>query len=297
MESRVNPAAPAQSTVKVIARPQHDQLGEGVCWSPRLGAVLWVDIIGKGLFRYDVASQHVDHWPLPEATGWIIERRRRDDFIIGMKSGFARLSLDPFQIEHIVSPEPDRPGNRLNDAKVDPAGRIWAGTMDASEATVCGALYRLDPDFNCSRHDDGYTVTNRPTFSADGHTLYHTDSVRRIVSAFDLSADGTLSNKRTFLTFTDDQGYPDGMTTDAEGGIWIAHWAGGRVSRFLSDGTLDRSIALPASQITNCAFGGPNLDRLFVTSAAKGLDDEPLAGSLFEVDPGVRGLPPIPFAG
>jgi sugar lactone lactonase YvrE len=201
------------------------------------------------------------------------------------------------RIEAIGSSEPDRPGNRLNDAKVDLAGRIWAGTMDDNEAEASGALYRLDPDLVWSRHDDGYSIANGPTFSIDGYTLYHTDSGARTVSAFDMSRDGDLSNKRTFIRFPDDWGYPDGMTTDAAGGIWIAHWGGGRVSRFTPDGVFDRSIALPASQITNCAFGGANLDRMFVTSATKGLTNEPLAGSLFEITPGARGLPPTAFAG
>jgi sugar lactone lactonase YvrE len=155
----------------------------------------------------------------------------------------------------------------------------------------------LDPGLTWTRHDQGYGVTNGPTFSPDGATVYHTDSLDRTVFAFDLTDDGALTNKRLFLRFEDSWGYPDGMCTDADGGIWIAHWGGSRVSRFSPDGRLDRSIALPASQVTSCAFAGPQMDRMFVTSAAVRVESEPLAGALFEVESGTRGFAPMLFAG
>jgi sugar lactone lactonase YvrE len=139
--------------------------------------------------------------------------------------------------------------------------------------------------------------SNGPTFSPDGATLYHTDNARRVVYAFDLNENGALANKRVFVRFEDAWGYPDGMTTDSEGGVWIAHWDGARVSRFTPDGALDRSIALPVSRPTSCVFAGDELERMFVTSASIGREDEPLAGGLFEIDPGVRGAPAHMFAG
>ena len=282
---------------KVVKRAGRDLLGEGVTWCARRNAVFWVDIKTPALHRLELATGALTQWVMPERVGWIIERANRDDFIVGLKSGFATLTLEPFAITMIGNPEPDRLHNRLNDAKVDHAGRIWAGSMDDREQEALGALYRLDPGFGWSRHDDHYRVSNGPTFSVDGKTIYHTDSIARTIFAFDLLDDGTLQGKRVFLRFEDSWGYPDGMTTDAEGGFWIAHWGGGRISRFTPDGKLQRSIALPASQITNCAFAGDRLDRLFVTSAAIGRSNEPLAGALFELHTGVRGLAPIPFAG
>jgi len=169
--------------------------------------------------------------------------------------------------------------------------------MDDRQESAIGALYRLDPGFSWSRHDDDYRVANGPTFSADGRLLYHTDSLRRTVYAFDMAEDGRLTGKRPFIRFEDSWGYPDGMCTDVEGRIWIAHWDGGRVSCFSPDGRLERSIALPASRITSCAFGGGDFDRLFVTSSAQGVEHEPLAGALFEVDAGTRGVAPYTFAG
>jgi sugar lactone lactonase YvrE len=282
---------------RVIERATRDLLGEGPAWSARRGALFWVDILAPALRCFDPATGAVVSWDMPEKIGWAIECANHDRFIIGLKSGFAYLDIDTLQIEPIGRPEPDRPHNRLNDAKVDRAGRIWAGTMDDREVAATGALYRLDPGLSWTRHDDGYGVTNGPTFSLDGNTLYHTDSLNRTVFAFDLTAEGTLINKRPFLRFNDSWGYPDGMCTDAEGGIWIAHWGGGRISRFGPDGRLDRSVALPASQVTSVAFGGPQLDRMFVTSAAVGVPGEALAGALFEVESGTRGVAPTLFAG
>lgn len=283
--------------LRIIDIPKRTLLGEGPLWSPSRNALYWVDIMAPALHCLDLASEGVESWSFDEPIGWAIERAGRDDLIIGLKSGFARLSLDPFLVEPIGDPEPDRPHNRLNDAKVDPAGRIWAGSKDDRDIDASGALYRLDADLGWSRQDDGYQVANGPAFSPDGRTLYHTDSGIRTVYAFDLADDGMIGGKRIFLRFEEEWGYPDGMTTDAEGGLWIAHWAGGRISRFLPDGTLDRSIMLPASNITSCAFAGAELDRLFVTSAALGTNGEVHAGALFEVDAGVRGIPSVAFAG
>lgn len=282
---------------RIVKRDGRDSLGEGPSWSPRRNALFWVDILAPSLHRLDIASGAVDRWAMPEAIGWAIERRGRGDFVIGLKSGIHSLELDPLTIVPIVNPEPDRPHNRLNDAKVDSFGRIWAGSKDDRDIDASGALYRIDADFSCIRCDDGYVVANGPTFSLDGRRLYHSDSGRRRVYAFDLADDGSLANKRVFIDFAEAWGYPDGMTTDAEDCLWIAHWGGGRISRFSPDGKLMRSISLPASQITSCAFAGAGLDRLFVTSAATGRDDEPLAGSLFEVDAGVAGIAPMAFAG
>jgi D-xylonolactonase len=283
---------------EVISHAGGDQLGEGVMWCGRRNSVFWVDIMAPALHCYRLDTGQLTHWVMPEPIGWIIERARRDDFVIGLKSGFATLTLDPFSIARIGSPEPERPHNRLNDAKVDPLGRIWAGSSDDRQPPQpLGALYRLDPGFAWSRHDDHYLCTNGPTFSPDGKTLYHTDTFARTVFAFDLGDDGCLRNKRPFVRFEDSWGYPDGMTTDADGHLWIAHWGGARVSRFAPDGALVQFIPLPASQITNCAFAGADLDRLFITSAAVGIRDEAMAGALFELHPGVRGLAPTPFAG
>lgn len=285
---------------RVIAREQRDELGEGPVWSAQHNAIFWVDILAHFLYRYSLADSAVQRWSLPERIGWVVERRNKPGFIAGLQSGFYELDLEPFALRAIVNPEPQHPGNRLNDAKADQQGRIWAGTMDAAIVESSGALYCLYPELKVRRVDEGYKVTNGPTFSPDQKVMYHTDSGPGTVYRFDLSPEGELSNKQVWLQFTGDMGSPDGMTTDAEGYVWIAHWGGSRVSRWSPDAKLDREIRLPAPQITSVTFAGAGLDRMFVTSAAKGLDrsKETFAGCLFEVDAGgVRGLPTGLFAG
>ena len=273
-------------------------LGEGPLWLPEREVLLWVDILEPAVYRNRLATGETHRWPIPENIGWVIPRKDRPGFIAGLRSGFAELTLEPLEIKPLV-PLAEHAVDarlRLNDGKADARGRIFAGSMDM-DGRNCGKLMRLDSDRSVHVVDDGYGITNGPTFSPRGDTLYHADSRARQVFRFDLGSDGSLSNRRLFVEFPSDWGVPDGMTTDAEGFIWIAHWGGSRVSRFNPTGELDRAIHLPTSQITSCVFGGPNLDRLYVTSAALDLAHEALAGSVFEVDPGCTGLPPNRFAG
>ena len=282
--------------VKRIERPERDLLGEGPVWVPERGRLFWVDILAPVLRWLDLDSGVCGSRVFDERIGWIIPRAGRRDFVIGLKSGFYLFDFDADTLVPVGDPEPDRPHNRLNDAKVDAAGRLWAGSKDDRNEQRSGALYRLNADLTWTRHDDGYAVTNGPAFSADGRILYHTDSGARTIFAFDLAPDGTLSGKRIFLRFEDGWGYPDGMTTDSEDCLWVAHWGGGRISRFSPDAKMLRSIPLPATNITSMTFAGAGLDRMFVTSSSEG-QDEPDAGALFELDPGVRGLPASAFAG
>jgi D-xylonolactonase len=284
------------TNVRVIESAGRCRLGEGPLWSDREQALYWVDILGQAACRLRIADDRVTRWPLPDLIGWLIERTDAPGFVAGLGRDVVYLTLDPLTITPIARPEPQLDDHRLNDAKADAAGRIWCGTMQVDCRSESGALFRLDPDGTLSRWDHGYRVTNGPAFSPDGRHLYHTDSLRRIVYRFTLRDDGSLAEREHFIRVDPDSGVPDGMTVDADGGVWIALWGGARVSRYTRDGRLDRSIALPASQITSCAFGGPALDRLYVTSAAEGVD-EPLGGALFELDAGVAGLPPHRFAG
>ena len=280
---------------RMIARDGADMLGEGTIWSARDDAVYWVDILAPALNRLSLKDGAVERWAMPEPLGWVAERAG-GGFIGGFKSGFAEISLDPLTITPIGDPEPDLPGNRMNDGKADAQGQIWCGTMDMAEESDSGSLYRLTPDLVWQQMDTGYRVPNGPAFSPCGNWLYHSDTARRIMYRFARTADG-IADRQPFISFTDADGYPDGMTVDADGHIWVAHWGGGRISRFTPDGRLDRAIALPARQVTNICFAGPDLDRMFVSSAAIGLDATPYDGGLFEVDCGVRGLPTHLFAG
>lgn len=282
---------------KIIDRDTRDMLGEGTLWSARDDALYWVDILAPAVQRLRLRDGTVARFPMPEPVGWLVERAR-GGFVAGLKSGFAELDLEPFAIRHVADPEPEFPDNRMNDGKADRDGNIWCGTMDMREEHVRGALYRMRPDRSWAVMDRDYMVTNGPAFSPGGEHLYHNDTVQRIVYRFRVAPDGGLSGREIFIRFDEGDGYPDGMTTDAEGGLWIAHWGGSRISRFRPDGSLDRAIALPARQVTNMAFGGAGLDRLFVTSARVGLNDPADAdGALFEVETGVKGVAPGIFPG
>lgn len=273
-----------------------DILGEGLFWSEREGAVYWTDILAPALNRLTLSTGAVQRWPLPERIGWVIGRQAEAGFIAGFQSGFASLTLDPVEIAPVAWPEPHPPTNRLNDAKADRWGRIWAGSMPVDADHPGGQLFRLDADLTVSHVDTGYTVANGPAISPDGKWFFHTDSAAGRVYRFALDEAG-LSDKQLFVEFEPGRGSPDGMTFDSEGGLWIACWGAGCVVRLDSMGRQERSILLPASQISNVCFAGLELDQMFVTSAADAKPDEPLAGSLFLVDAGVKGLTPNLFAG
>lgn len=280
----------------MIQREGHDRLGEGLLWSARDNAVYWTDISGQCLNRLNLGNDLLSSWPMPDTIGWVIERDGHSGFIAGLGDQIVALETNPIEITAIAAPHPGISGMRMNDALADASGRIWAGTVLRSCDQPVGALFRLDTDGLLTCLDTGYIVANGPAISADGSWLYHCDSGRGTVYRFTLSSEGAISRREVFLQFPSDWGVPDGMVCDSDGGLWIAHWGGGCVSRFDAQGQRDRVVALPATQITNVAFAGPRLDRMFVTSAADGVD-EPMAGALFEIAPGCRGVPTYQFRG
>lgn len=274
-------------------------LGEGPMWDSRQSALFWVDLPNRQLFRWS-ETQGVRRIALADHL-CSLAPRQRGGFIGAGYQGFLAIAED-FSLSPIGNPEPELPGNRFNDGKLDRAGRFWAGTMDRAEATDSGSLYRLDADLRWSRVDTGYRVTNGPAFSRDGRTLFHTDSACQRVFAFDLAADGQLSNRRIHLQFGAGEGYPDGMTVDAQDCLWIAFWDGWCLRRFAPDGTCLATVPMPVARPTSCTFGGPALDQLFISSAARDLTPDqkvgqPQAGGLFMIRPGVSGLADVPFAG
>ena len=274
----------------------HCDLGESPIWDPRASVVRFVDIERSRIFRLDPVSGMHASWEAPCRVG-SIALRRGGGLVAGTKFGFATLDPDAGTFEVIDHPEPELPTNRFNDGKVDPHGNFWAGTMDDLKRDRTGVLYRLMPDRQWTAIDLGYRISNGPAFSPDGTTLYHTDTMDRITYAFALAPDGSLGPRRVFKAWHDVGGNPDGMTTDAEGHLWVAFWGAWCVRRVSPAGAIVAEHALPVSNVTSMAFGGPDLDRLFVTSAAQELDadaarEQPLAGGLFEVlGHGVRGLP------
>ncbi|HEX8400342.1 MAG TPA: SMP-30/gluconolactonase/LRE family protein [Allosphingosinicella sp.] len=276
-------------------------LGEGPVWVEREQALYWVDIKGYKVFRHRPADGALTVWDTPYRV-CSLAPRVDGGFIGGTEDGFSRIDLEDDRFVPLVNPEPERVTNRFNDGILDRAGRFWAGTMDNDELQASGALYRLDPDGSWARIDDGYKVTNGPAFSLDGRLMYHSDTARQVTYAFDLDEAGNASNRRVHLQFGEGDGYPDGMTVDAEGCLWIAFWDGWSVRRFSPHGELIDRIDVPTARPTSCVFGGAGLDQLFITSACIGLGkqalaDQPHAGALFVASPGVTGIVDCPFPG
>jgi sugar lactone lactonase YvrE len=279
------------------------RLGEGTVWNAADGSLYFVDIRGREVLAFTPATGAQRRWPVPQMIGWLVPRAD-GTWLAGFEQGVAALTLDPV-VALAWLQRLHAPGSamRLNDAKADAAGRLWFGTMnDADMTRPDGCLLRWRAGEPPTVVDTGYGVSNGPAMSPDGHTLYHTDTLQRTIHAFDLDADGGLSNKRVWVRFDADEGYPDGMTTDTEGCVWVAHWGGSRVSCRDAAGRVLRTIGVAAPQVTNVAFGGPGLTDLYISTARDGLgatalEHAPAAGGLFVAAGAGRGRPAGIFAG
>jgi xylono-1,5-lactonase len=281
-------------------------LGEGALWSVREQCLYWVDILSCRIHRLDPATGQRASWPMPEEVSTLAERREGPGLAIGLRRGLALW--DPAHPEqaprYLCQPEPERSGNRFNDGKCDAQGRFWLGSMDFACEAPTGALYRVDATGGHERLDDGFAVSNGPTWIDEGRVLLFNDTVKARVLAYDFDPEtGRLSGRREWLRLARGDGLPDGMTTDAQGRVWICHWGGACVS--CHDPHTARELGrvrLPVSQVTSCAFGGPDLHTLYITSARwelgpEALAREPLAGGLFALSLPVQGRCASPFAG
>jgi xylono-1,5-lactonase len=279
------------------------RLGEGTVWNAADASLYFVDIKGREVLAYTPANGAQRRWALPHMIGWLVPREQ-GGWLAGFQQGVAALQLEPeVRIDWLHRLHEENSPMRLNDAKADAHGRLWFGSMnDADEKRPDGKFYRWSAGSAPVQVDAGYGVTNGPTFSADGRTLYHTDSVASTIYAFDLAPSGELSAKRQWVSFSADEGFPDGMTTDANGAVWVAHWAGSRVTQRDAKGRVVRTIDVAAPRVTNAAFGGPQLADLYITTARAGLDDAgltraPNSGGLFVARGAGRGVMPHRFRG
>ena len=275
--------------------PARALLGEGPVWVEAQQALFWLDIHGRRILAWWPGHERGEEWRCGFRLS-ALAPCRDGGFIAGSERGFVRLEIPPGEIRVIGHPEPHLAGNRANDGKVDPWGHFWLGTMDDAEEQACGTLYRLDPDLSWHAMAGGYRVPNGPAFSPDGQWLYHTDSAEQVIYRFPLSPDGSLGPREDFARFDERHGYPDGMTTDAEGCLWVAFWDGWCLRRLSPAGEVLERLELPVQRPTSCAFGGAGLATLFVTSARVGLSAEalaaqPAAGSLLACPTAVPGLP------
>ncbi|OIJ66246.1 SMP-30/gluconolactonase/LRE family protein [Streptomyces mangrovisoli] len=268
-------------------------LGEGPTWDADAGRLIWVDVLGSRVHTFDpvsgrrsvrVTGQHVGA-AKPRAGGGLVLNLRDGVGLIGPGDDFRWLHRDPV------------PGRRANDAAVAPDGTLWAGTMRYDEAPGGGTFSRLTGDGAAEVVLDDVTVSNGTGWSPDGSLMYYVDSPTGQIDVFRHEG-GRVSERRRFARIEEGAGFPDGLTVDAEGGVWVALWDGAAVRRYTPDGEPDREITFPTPRITACAFGGPDLTDLYVTTARVGLTaPHPLAGSLLVVPGAGKGLPQPPFAG
>ena len=272
-------------------------LGEGPVWLADRKEIAWVDIKQSKLHRYSlVTGEHKVIDTPAMVTSMHPGPGRR---LFGTtRHGFAWIDIETGEVEPVADVESDLPGNRFNDGKVAPDGSYYAGSMDDDERDRTGSLYRMNRSMQWTKVDTGYCITNGPAFPLDKTFLYHTDTLDRIIYRIEKSGAGM--KRSPFVSIDASMGYPDGMTVDAEDHLWVCHFGGNGLTRFDPDGNIVGHIAVPASNVTSCCFGGESLDTLYITTATKGLcgnerQRQPLAGSLFQVHLPVGGVPASRF--
>ena len=275
-------------------------LGEGIIWDAASACVWWTDIDGSKLYRYQSEDKQLDHWTTPERLGSFALVSDSEFLICGFASGFAYFNPHSGELQWLEKIEQNNPGTRLNDGRADRQGRFWAGSMVESGDRGAGALYCFDQQLQVASKVSGLTISNGLCWSPDSTVMYHTDTPSRRINAYDFdAATGAIANQRC-LVRTEKGCFPDGSTVDAEGYIWNAQWGASQVVRYSPIGEVDFILPLPVSQPTCVAFGGPQLDRLFITSATQGFDEqallaEPEAGNVLVFQTNISGTPDSRF--
>jgi len=286
--------------VKLInSIPVQNTLGEGVIWDHANARCWWTDIQESQLYCYDPESQELKQWKTPERLCCFAPVHGQNRLMAAFESGFAFYQPETNEVEWIHKIEPDNPGTRLNDGRTDRQGRLWAGTMveDQDTATEKGRLYCLHNDLKLTSSIDDLLITNSLCWNPDGKTVYHTDTPSRLIKQYPYNTETAeigIEQAELFVK-TERDCYPDGSIVDAQGYLWNAQWGASQVVRYAPDGTSDLVVDLPVSQPSCVAFGGKDLDLLFVTTARQELSDDalldqPLAGDLFVYQTEFQGL-------
>ena len=279
-----------------IAHKIEAKLGEGAFWNHETQEFYWVDIEGKKLHIYNPKLKTNRSLETPSRVGTVVPINATEA-VIALEDGIHRINTETGTTSLFAAIEADKPDNRFNDGKCDPNGNLWAGTMSLVGQRKAGSLYRIGPDGTVSKQLDSISTSNGIVWTADKQTMYYIDTGRRNIRAFDYDPDsGNISNERVAVSVPDSLGYPDGMAIDEHDMLWVGMWGGQAVANFNpKTGQLVQKIKIPALNVTACAFGGPNLDTLYITTARQGMKDAqfkefPNAGSIFKVVPGVKGV-------
>lgn len=283
---------------------KHDAtLGEGPVWDEVEEKLYWVDILSGTLLVYDPHEKANAAYDVGEHLG-AVALREQGGLVMAIKTGFAFYDLESGRVKNIIDPEPHLPGNRFNDGKCSPSGGFWAGTMSYDHDSRAGSLYCLNPNLSVEQKLQGVTISNGMAWNKRRDTFFYIDTLARKIYAFDYDDTwGEISNRSVLREIDPQEGYPDGMTIDEEGYLWVALYNGGKVLRIdPSDGQTVFEVHLPVPQVTSCTFGGPNFDELYITTARENMSPQeieqvPLSGSLFKVSLPFKGRPAFRFAG
>lgn len=294
---------PTPTDVSVVLRARA-QIGEGPVWDTRTQRLYWVDIVGQELHVFNPLDGTNTTYACPDIVT-SVSPRAAGGLLLTLRRSFVLFDDATCRFDTIAEVEPDMPDNRFNDGKTDRRGRHWAGTMgDVDWNHPIGNLYRFGADRRPVRVAAGIRCSNGIGWSPDDRTMYFCESFAYVIHAYDFdAATGEIDNRRTFATIDADSGsFPDGLTVDAEGFVWSAQPVFGRLVRYDPTGRIERIVALPVSRGTSLMFGGLDLSTLYITTMRTTLDErqlseEPLAGCLLAITPGVKGLAETPFLG
>ncbi|MER6504428.1 SMP-30/gluconolactonase/LRE family protein [Streptomyces sp. NPDC001455] len=276
-----------------VAVSENAELGEGPTWDPAAGRLIWVDILAARVHTYDPVTGHRTVRTTEQHVG-AAKPRVGGGLVVNLRDGIGLYDPDGAFRWLVHDPEP---GRRGNDAAVAPDGALWAGTMRYDETEIGGSLARVAPDGGVTPVLPVVACSNGIGWSPDERLMYYVDTPTRRVDVFDFDGENAV-NRRPFATIEEGAGFPDGLTVDADGAVWVALWDGAAVRRYTPDGSLDRIVELPVRRPTACAFGGTDLRDLYISSARVGLDaPHPLSGSLLVVPDAGQGMPGTPFAG
>lgn len=276
------------------------ELGEGSFWDSRESCLWWVNITRGRVHRFNPETGDNRTHEIGQMVGTVVVRQN-GGLLVALEQGIATLDFETGALEMVARPEADKPTNRFNDGKCDPAGRLWAGTMSMRGEQKAGSLYCYEASGRVRRMVTEVSTSNGIIWSHDGKTMYYIDTPTREVWAYDFDlASGDIANRRTVVTVDPEFGFPDGMTIDSEGMLWVAHWGGWAVHRWdPNTGQRMDTIKVAAECVTSCAFGGKDLKTLYITTAGGGGDkkDQPEAGHLFAWDSPVAGVESSRFGG
>ena len=271
-------------------------LGEGAFWNHKTNELYWVDIEGKNLNIYDHDTKKNKSIELPSLVGTVVPYTN-SEAVVALLDGIYKVNIISGEVTLLSNAESDMPENRFNDGKCDPNGNLWVGSMHFGQSKPNASVYKIDERGETTKMIDSVTISNGIVWTKDAKTMYYIDTPTNQIVAYDYDqSTSSVSNKRVVVEVTEEHGFPDGMAIDEDDMLWVGMWNGNAVARFNPEtGQLMSKIAVPAHNVTSCAFGGNNFDTLYITTSSLDMTDEekkkfPLAGSLFTVKPGIKGV-------